>query len=161
MALGNAGDYEQAINVAQPIANGRALSAQAQEKIALWSSEIEAEKDLEEARYLATQNTADSLVRAIDTIRQIPSNTRVYYEVVPNTNDWSRQILNFAQNAAYSSLEEGIAIARKIPSGTASYPEAQALIERWSTELNPPPSLEKREKFRRPNFELEKTEKEN
>lgn len=160
IALGNAGDYEQAINVAQPIASNRALSAQAQEKIALWRSEIQAEKDLEEAQYLATQNTVDSLASAISTIRQIPSNTRVYYEVVPNVNDWSRQILNFALNASYSSLEEGIAIAQKVPSGTASYAEAQALIEQWQNELNPQPLIQKEDKPNNFEIELEKTQKE-
>jgi hypothetical protein len=160
ISLGSVGDYEQAINVARPIANNRALSAQAQEKITLWRSEIQAEKDLREAEYLATQNTADSLARAIDTIRKIPSSTRVYYEVLPNVNDWSQQILNFAINTSYSSLEEAIAIAQKIPSGTANYGEAQALIERWETELNPPPLIEKREKPFRNEFDLEKTRKE-
>lgn len=159
IALGNAGDYEQAINVAQPIASNRALSAQAQEKISLWRSEIQAEKDLEEAQYLATQNTVDSLASAISTIRQIPSNTRVYYEVVPNVNDWSREILNFALNASYSSLEEGIAIAQKVPSGTASYAEAQALIEQWQNELNPQPLIQKEDKPNNFDIELEKTRK--
>jgi hypothetical protein len=159
-ALGNAGDYEQAIDVARPIANNRALSAQAKEKIAFWRSEIQAEQNLEEAEYLATQNTADSLARAIEIVRKIPPSSRVYYEVVPNVNEWSQQILNFAINTSYSSLEEAIAIAGKIPAGTANYDEARNLIQEWKLELNPPPFIEKREKPLRNGIELEKTEKE-
>ena len=160
IALGNAGDYQQAIAVAQPIASGRALSSQAQEKIALWRKEIQGEQYLKEAKYLAQQNTADSLARAITIIRQIPASADVYYEVVPNVNSWSRQILDLAENASYRSLEEGIAIAQKVPSGTVAHPQAQSLIEEWQNQLNPAPLIQKQEKSDS-GFQLEKEKKEN
>ncbi|VEP11548.1 conserved hypothetical protein [Hyella patelloides LEGE 07179] len=160
ISLGNQRDYQQAIAVARKISQGRALSSQAQKKIALWRDEVQAKEFLEEANYLANQNDSDSLVKAIRIIRQIPSSTDVYYEVVPNVNSWSQQILVLAERASYRSLEDGIAIAKKVPSGTGAYPAAQAQIERWQNRLNPSPSIEKREKSNS-DIQLEKDRKEN
>ena len=159
-AIASRGDYERAIAIAQPIAQGRALSDRASDKIAQWRGEIQAEQYLEEAKTLASQNNSDALAQAIRVIRQIPASTSVYYEVVPNVNSWSREILDLAQRASYQSLEDGIAIARKVPSGTASYPTAQNLIERWEIQLNPPPLIQKEGKSQS-ELQLEKTEKEN
>ena len=160
IALADTGDYQRAISVAEPIASGRALSAQAQEKIALWRKEIQGEQYLKEAKSLAEQNTADSLARAITIIRQIPSSADVYYQVVPSVNSWSRQILDLAENTSYRSLEEAIAIARKVPSGTVAHPKAQSLIEEWQNQLNPAPLIQKQEKSNS-GLQLEKEEKEN
>ena len=159
ISLGNAGDYNEAIATAQQIASGRALSAEAQRKIALWRKEIQAEKYLADAKYLARQNSSDSLARAIRVIRQIDSSTSLYYEVVPNVNTWSQEILNIAERSSYRSLEEGIAIAKKVPSGTIAHPSAQSLIERWQNQLNPPPLIQKQEKSNS-GFQLEKQKKE-
>lgn len=158
--IANRGDYERAIAIAQPISEGRALSDRASEKIAQWRGEIQAQQYLEEAKTLASQNNSDSLAQAIRVIRQIPDSTSIYYEVVPNVNSWSREILDLATRASYQSLEDGIAIARKVPSGTASYPTAQNLIERWELQLNPPPLIQKEGKSQS-ELQLEKTEKEN
>ena len=146
ISFGNAGEYEKAIATAQPISQNRALSTQAQKKIAQWRSELQAEKYLEDAKYLANQKTSDSLARAIRTIRQIPSSSRMYYEVVPNVNDWSKQILDLAERASYRSLKDAIAIASKVPSGTIAHATAQTQIERWQNRLNPQPIIQKQEK---------------
>ena len=158
--IANTGDFAQAIAVAQPIGQGRALSERASEKIAQWRGEIQAQEYLAEAKTLASQNNSDALAQAIRVVRQIPSSSSVYYEVVPNVNSWSREMLDLAQRASYRSLEDGIAIAQKIPSGTASYPTAQSLIERWQTQLNPPPLIQKEGKSQS-ELQLDKTEKEN
>lgn len=159
ITLANEQEYQQAIAIAEPISKGRALSQQAQEKISLWRSEIQAQKYLQDAEYLASQNTAESLAQAIRTIRQIDRQTRLYYQVVPNVNDWSEQIVTLANRASYGSLEQAIAIARQVPSGTIAHPEAQRLIGKWQNTLNPTPLIQKREKSNR-GIELDKDEKE-
>ena len=160
IAIANTGDWSRAIAIAQPISQGRALSEQASEKIAQWGGEIQAQRDLEEAKTLASRNNSDALAQAITVIRQIPDSTSVYYEVVPNVNSWSSEILDLARRASYRSLEDGIAIAQKVPSGTSSYPTARRLIEEWQTQLNPAPLIEKEGKSQS-ELQLQKTEKEN
>lgn len=146
IALANMKNYEEAIETAQQIRPRRALSSQSQQKIALWRQEIQAREYLRQAYKLADQRTPDSLAQAIKTIRQIPSATSSYYQVVPNVNDWSTEMLVLAERASYYSLEEAIAIARKIPSGTTGYINAQNLISSWEERLNPTPVLEKKSK---------------
>ena len=146
IALGDRGDYSEAIEAAKPISQNRALSKEAQEYIALWRDEIQAERYLQDADYLARQNTAESLAKAIRTIRQIGRKTALYSEVVPNVNDWSRQIVDLAERASYRSLEQAIAIAKQVPSGTAAHPRAERLIEKWQNILNPTPKIQKQEK---------------
>lgn len=158
ISFGNIGEYEQAIAIAQPIAQGRALSSQAQDKITQWRGEIQANNYLEEARYLAEQNNSDSLAKAIRTIRQIPPSSMIYYEVVPNVNDWSGRILDLAQKASYRSLKDAIAIAEKVPSGTAAHGAAQVQLERWNNRLNPQPQIQKEEKSKG-GLQLEKNKK--
>ena len=161
IALGDRGDYAAAIEVAEPLTQGRALSTEAQERIALWRDEIQAEKYLQDADYLARQNTAESLARAIRIIRQIGRETELYSEVVPNVNDWSRQIVDLAERASYRSLEQAIAIAEQVPSGTAAHPRSQRLIEKWQNILNPTPQLQKQEKSNSSqSIQLEKRKKE-
>ncbi|MGK7896236.1 MAG: chromosome segregation ATPase [Xenococcus sp. (in: cyanobacteria)] len=146
ISLANVKNYEEAIQTAQQIRPRRALSSQAQKKIALWRQEIQAREYLREAFKLADQRTPDSLAQAIRKIRQIPSNTSSYYQVVPNVNDWSTEMVVLAERASYYSLKEAIAIARKIPSGTTGYINAQSLIKSWEERLNPTPVLEKKSK---------------
>ena len=160
IAIANIGDWSRAIAIAQPISQGRALSERASEKIAQWRGEIQAQSYLEEAKTLASRNNSNALAQAITVIRQIPDSTSVYYEVVPNVNSWSSEILDLARRASYQSLQDGIAIAQKVPSGTASYPTARRLIEQWQNQLNPAPLIEKEGKSQS-ELQLQKTEKEN
>ena len=146
IALANQKNYEQAIETARQIRSGRALSSQAQKKIALWQQEIQAREYIRQAFKLANQRTPDSLAQAIKTIRQVSSATSSYYKVSPNVNDWSTEMVVLAERASYSSLEEALTIARKIPSGTAGYLDVQSLIRSWEEQLNPTPILEKKSK---------------
>ncbi|MDJ0535330.1 MAG: chromosome segregation ATPase [Xenococcaceae cyanobacterium MO_207.B15] len=146
IALANAGDYENAIAIAQKIARGRALSSQAQTKINVWNQEIKARKSLQQAYSIANQGTPDALARAILIVRQAPSGTSVQGEVVQNINLWSGQILAIAEQASYNSLETAIEIASKVPSGTTSYLSAQYRIEAWKRRLEPPVLLDKKAK---------------
>ena len=146
LALANQRNYVQAIETARQIAPGRALSSQAQKKITLWRQEIDALEYLRQAFKLADQRTADALAQAISTIRKVPAATSSYYQVTPNANDWSTEMLVLAERASSSSLEEGLAIARQIPSGTTGYISAQNLIKSWEERLNPTPFLDKKAK---------------
>ncbi len=128
--------YALAIETAQQISSGRDLFFQAQKNISLWKQELEAQEYLSQAFKLAEQRTPDSLTRAIRTIRQVPSTTSSYSQVLPNVNDWSTEILVLAERSSYYSLEEAIVIARKIPSGTTGYRNAQSLIKTWEKRLN-------------------------
>ena len=146
ISLANQKNYDGAIQIAQQISSGRALSTEAQRKIALWQQEINAQLYLRQAFKLADRRTPDSLAQAIRTIRKIPSTTSPYYQVASNANDWSTEMYILAERASYTSLEEAIAIARKIPSGTIGYLNAQRLIRSWEERLNPTPLLEKKAK---------------
>jgi len=160
ISLGNLKNYEQAIQTARQIKSGRALSSQARQKITLWQQEVKAQDYLQQAFRLADQRTPDSLAKAIRTIRQVPSGTSSYYQVVPNVNDWSTEMVVIAERTSYYSLEEAIAIARKIPSGTTGYRNAQNLIKVWQEKLNPAPVLEKKSKSVL-DLKLEKNKTEN
>ena len=146
LALANRRDYVQAIETAKQISPGRALSSQAQEKITLWQQEIDALEYLRQAFKLADQRTPDAFAQAISTIRKVAAATSSYYQVAPNVNDWSTEMLVLAERASYYSLEEALIIARKIPSGTTGYISAQSLIKSWEERLNPTPFLEKKSK---------------
>ena len=146
ISLANLKNYDQAIETARQIGPRRALSSQASKKIALWQREIKGQQYLREAFKLAGQRTPDSLAKAIRTIRQVPSDTSSYYQVAPNVNDWSTEMVVLAERTSYYSLEEAIAIARKIPSGTTGYGNAQSLIKTWEEKLNPTPVLQKKAK---------------
>ncbi|MEM9273936.1 MAG: chromosome segregation ATPase [Cyanobacteria bacterium P01_F01_bin.143] len=146
ISLANLKNYDQAIETARQIGPRRALSSQANKKIALWQREIKGQQYLREAFKLANQRTPDSLAKAIRTIRQVPSDTSSYYQVAPNVNDWSTEMLVLAERTSYYSLEEALAIARKIPSGTTGYGNAQSLIKTWEEKLNPTPVLQKKAK---------------
>jgi len=160
IALAQVGDYERAIQVAASIDKNRALSGQALKKIKQWRDEVNAEKFLSEAQNLARQNTPESLVKAIRTVRQIAPKSSLGYQVVPSVNEWSNEMINLAERAARRSIEEGIRIAKIVPIGTAAHPEAQSLIAEWQKSLNPLPQFEKDQKNKKrkskPLFEKDK-----
>ncbi|MDJ0902390.1 MAG: chromosome segregation ATPase [Xenococcus sp. MO_188.B8] len=146
ISLANQRNYNGAIQIARQIGSGRALSKEAQGKINLWQQEINAREYLRQSRILADQRTPDSLAQAIETIRKISTTTSLHYQVLPNVNDWSTEMVVLAERASYSSLREAIEIARKIPAGTTGYNSAQNLIAAWEQRLNPTPFLEKKAK---------------
>ncbi len=149
IALAQVGDYKRGIQVASSIGKNRALSGQAIQKISQWRDEINAEKFLIESQNLARQNTPESLVRAIRTVRQIKPKSSLGYQVVPSVNEWSNEIINLAERAARRSIEEGIRIAKVVPVGTIAHPQAQVLIAEWQKSLNPLPRFEKDQKSKK------------
>ena len=74
--LANQENWSDAIAKAGQIPPGRALYAQAQEKINVWQTQINAQNNLQEAYRLASSNDADDLVQAITLANKIPNYTR-------------------------------------------------------------------------------------
>ena len=137
-AFANIENYPAAIAAARRIKSGRALSADAQSRIARWQAELDGNRYLQEAKDLASQNTPEALVRAIDLARQVPSGSSMRGQVAENVNDWAAEILSIARQASDNSLEEAIAIAQQVPSGTTSHNTAQGEIKIWRIRLAPP-----------------------
>ncbi|HEY9768314.1 MAG TPA: chromosome segregation ATPase [Coleofasciculaceae cyanobacterium] len=154
-SFANLNNYAAAIETARKIGSGRALSSEAQNKIARWQQEIDGQRYYREASNLAQQGTPEALARAISTARQASSNSSVGYQVVQDVNDWADQILAIARQASNSSLERAIAIAEQVPSGTTSFTPAQKEIKVWQIQLNPP-----QPEALPPTFKLEKLRKE-
>ncbi|GAB4239976.1 MAG: hypothetical protein Kow0049_27640 [Stanieria sp.] len=138
ITLAGTRNYIEAIRAAEKIRPGRALSQQAQEKIALWRLEIQADNYLREAYDLADIGTPEALVKAINVAQQVSSATSAYSQTQQIINGWANQILDLAYTKASYSLEEAIAIAQMIPSGTVSFSEAQSQIQDWQERLRPP-----------------------
>jgi len=138
IALANAQDFYQAIQVAQNINSDRALYGEAQGKINSWRREVTAIETLQRANRTASAGTYQALSQAIRTLNNIPRNTSVSPQVSELSNRWSYQILAIAQEQATISLEDAITISKLIPSYTAAYSSAQIQIKAWQNLLNPP-----------------------
>ncbi|MEO0847520.1 MAG: chromosome segregation ATPase [Cyanobacteria bacterium J06648_1] len=154
-AFANANNYPAAIKSAKQISSGRALYADAQNKIAYWQQEIDGERYLREATNLARQGTPEALAGAIRTARQVSASSSIRSQAVRDVNDWSAQILAIARQASNSSLERAIEIAQQVPSGTTSHTPAQKELKIWRIRLNPP-----QPEAIPPTFKLDKLRKE-
>ncbi len=141
IALGNSGNYQDAINVASKIGRGRSLYTESQRNIRKWRIEINAEQNLNTAYRIAKANDEQSLLRAINIARRIPSTSSVSFQARQATNLWSEQILNKAQRMAdtyaLNDIEKAIRIANMIPRGNSAYSRAQLKIEDWKRRLYP------------------------
>jgi hypothetical protein len=142
MAYANNGSYQAAIDVAMQIRAGRVLYGQAQTKIRQWRREIKAQNNLNQAYRIAQADTPESLLRAINIARGVPTSTSLKGESRMAINRWSEQILAKARATAnYNfkyTLEQAIGTAEMIPSGTSAYNSAREQISEWKSILNPP-----------------------
>lgn len=154
-SFANINNYPAAIDAARQIKSSRALYPEAQNRIRLWQQELDGQRYLREAIDIANQGTPESLARAIRVARQVSVNSSVHPQVVRDINDWGAQILSLAREASNNSLEQAIAIARKVPSGTTSFIVAQKEIKFWQERLNPPEP-----EIIPPTFKLDKLRKE-
>lgn len=136
--LANSGNFAAAINTAQQIKPGRALSNQAVSAIQDWQGQARAQQNWQQAQQLASAGTPDSLISAIQMLRSIPRSSALRSEAETAINQWSYQILSQAQDRANYDLPGAISMARSIPSGTNAYAEAKAQIEVWQNIMNPP-----------------------
>lgn len=136
--LANSGNFAEAINTAQQIKPGRALSNQAQSAIQEWQGQARAQQNWQQAQQLASAGTPESLISAIQMLRTIPRSSALRSEAETAMNQWSYQILSQAQDRANYDLVGAISLARSIPAGTNAYAEAKAQIEVWQNIMNPP-----------------------
>lgn len=154
-SFANTNNYQAAIATAKRITSGRALYPDAQSKINLWQREIDGQRYIIEANNIARRDTPQALAQAIRTARQASPDSSVHSQVVRDVNDWAARILSLARQAANNSLEEAIAIAQEVPSGTTSFSTAQNEIKIWQIKLEP-----RRYDPVPPTFKLDKLRKE-
>jgi hypothetical protein len=142
IALANNGNYRDAINTASQIRVNRVLYPEAQTKIRLWRRQIQAQQDLQQAFTLAQNNTPESLLKAINIARGIPSSTDVKEQSRQGIERWAEQMLAIARKNAQvgtkMSIQEAINIADMIPYGTSAYQSARQEISQWQQQLKPP-----------------------
>ncbi|HIK27883.1 MAG: hypothetical protein N3E45_12060 [Oscillatoriaceae bacterium SKW80] len=94
------------------------------------SAEKEGWRKLREARNLASYETPADLEEAIALIGKISPSTYVYATAKSEMTKWSRKLLAAAAKRLEEKDYEGaIAIAKKIPSESTLYPEAQDFIQ--------------------------------
>lgn len=141
MAYSNDGNFQAAIDAANQIRSGRVLYREAQDQIRDWRRQIRAQNNLNQAYAIAKENTPESLLRAINLARKVPSSANVRGESRIAINRWSEQLLSIARSLAnyslQSSLEQAIATAEMIPYGTSAYNSAREDIASWRNMLNP------------------------
>jgi hypothetical protein len=164
--LANNGDpagLQQAIAAAQQISSGRALYAQAQEKIRQWADRLsraskapapiappvetptvptldpvreQAEQSLQQARTAAAAGTTDGLVQAIAIAAGVPDGSPLKVEATSAIEGWSSQMLQAAQGqAAIADLQGAIGIAQQVPPNSGAYSQAQQQIQQWRRTL--------------------------
>lgn len=135
--LANSGNLASAIAAAEQIGQGRALYAEAQERVRGWRAELQAQQGLQEALQLANSGTPDAIASAIQAARRVSNSSSVSSSAKEAINRWSYQLLAMAQERANSDLQAAIRIAEGIPSGTSAYSDAQRLIRAWRQSLQP------------------------
>ncbi|WP_017720059.1 hypothetical protein [Kamptonema formosum] len=136
-----------AINEASKIGKGRALSEQAQQRIADWNREIQTQEDmpyLDRAEILARFGTIESLQAAIGEASKIGEGRALSEQARQKVQDWTRQVqqqedqpyLDGARDlATIGKLSEAIEMAERIQPGRALYSEARETIGQWRDEI--------------------------
>lgn len=140
--LALSGKLEEAIALLNTIKPGRVLYNEARTKIQSWSSELEADRTLENARIAATTGTPDAYITAIMLANQVPTYSPSRQKADLVISEWSQQIFVLAMEAANRDLQRAIEIANLVPYGTSAYNPAQVQIKAWQNLLAPPPSVE-------------------
>lgn len=140
-----------AINQAEQLPAGRALSLKAQSSIAGWRSRIETIEDqpiLDQAQALAKQGSLNEAIRVAGGIGRGRALSRAARASIDR---WQTELQRQADQrtleeanalADVGNLRQAIATAERIGSNSPLTREARAAINRWETRLRPPaPSL--------------------
>jgi hypothetical protein len=136
-SFANSGDLNAAVATASQIRSGRALSAQAKEKIGDWQAQLQAAANIAAAQRLANTGTPEALLGAIQAAARVPKSSPLRAQARSAMDNWSSQMLEIAQSTASNDLRRAIAIAKAIPSSTSTYGSAQTAIQQWEQQLNP------------------------
>ena len=137
-SLASSGDLTAAVNMAQRIGAGRAISAQSQERVRDWQAQLQAAANLAAAQKLATSGTPEALLGAIQAAARVPKSSAIRAQARLAMDNWSSQMLEVAQSTATTDLRRAISIAKVIPDTTLAYSSAQIFIQQWEQQLNPP-----------------------
>jgi hypothetical protein len=154
-ATGDLSDLRKAIGVALQISQGRALYAQAQERVKAWSEQLQlatqpqlplpavvpdddtsqSQAQLQEAIALAGKGTPESLVQAMQTANKISFQSPARLQADEAINNWGEEVLKLARQQAEVDTLQAIAIAKQIPEFSSAYAEAQSLMQTWQDQL--------------------------
>ena len=147
---GTIDSLQAAIALASQVALGQPLRIEAQTAIAQWNQQIETIEDqplLDLARAFAQQG---DLASAIETAQKIRPGRALAKEAQTAVDDWVAQIqisqdrplLEAAKALAdQGRLRSAIVTASQIRAARPLYPEAQAAIARWQSQLGPIPTF--------------------
>ncbi|MFM7885035.1 MAG: chromosome segregation ATPase, partial [Microcystis panniformis] len=99
-ALANLKDYSTAIETANQIPPGRALSSEVSQNIRRWRRELRARQSLQQANQLAATGSAEGLTRAIALVTNISTQTDAGVQRTELLERWSYQLLSLATDQA-------------------------------------------------------------
>lgn len=138
-ALANLKDYSTAIETANQIPPGRALSAEASQNIRRWRRELRAGQNLQQANQLAAMGTAEGLTRAIALVTNISTKTDAGVQRTELLERWSYQLLSLATDLANNGRYlEAIRLAESVSPESTAYSSARSQMQGWRNILQPP-----------------------
>lgn len=157
-AAGDQTSIQTAIDLARQIQSSRPLYSQAQAQIKSWSAGLKSQdnspisptnprstspdSDLSQDESLLAQANAmaqsgggrpDDLLSAISIAQQVSGINRGQAQQL--IEQWSGQVLNAAMGQAAYDAPGAIAIASRVPVGTAAYGQAQSNIAAWKKQI--------------------------
>jgi hypothetical protein len=136
-SLAGSGDLNAAIQMAQRIGSGRALSGKRQELVDDWQGQLQAAANVAAAQKLADSGTPEALLGAIRAASRVPKSSSLRSQARLSMDNWASQMLEIAQSTSTTDLRRAIAIAKAIPASTAVYSSAQSFIQQWEQQLQP------------------------
>ncbi len=138
-ALANLKDYSTAIETANQIPPGRALSGEASQNIRRWRRELRASQNLQQANQLAATGTAEGLTRAIALVTNISTKTDAGVQRSELLERWSYQLLSLATDQANNGRYlEAIRLAESVSPESTAYSSARSQMQGWRNILQPP-----------------------
>jgi hypothetical protein len=138
-ALANLKDYSTAIETANQIPPGRALSSEASQNIRRWRRELRARQNLQQANQLAATGTAEGLTRAIALVTNISTKTDAGVQRSELLERWSYQLLSLATDQANNGRYlEAIRLAESVSRESTAYSSARSQMQGWRNILQPP-----------------------
>lgn len=138
-ALANLKDYSTAIETANQIPPGRALSSEASQNIRRWRRELRARQNLQQANQLAATGSAEGLTRAIALVANISTKTDAGVQRTELLERWSYQLLSLATDQANNGRYlEAIRLAESISRESTAYSSARSQMQGWRNILQPP-----------------------
>ncbi|MFN7338811.1 MAG: chromosome segregation ATPase, partial [bacterium] len=126
-ALANLKDYSTAIETANQIPPGRALSSEVSQNIRRWRRELQARQNLQQANQLAATGTPEGLTRAIALVTNISTTTDAGVQRSELLERWSYQLLSLATDQANNGRYlEAIRLAESVSRESTAYSSARS-----------------------------------